>query len=304
MGSSGRRSALLTAMALALAAPTGADAAVLHDQTQHVGLNEVYSDDDSQDVYDDQSADDFTVPPGQSWQISRADVIGEIHPYLGAGPPQAVNVFIYAQAGTLPGAELFRQAGIAATNQPNYAIPVSGAPNLGPGSYWISIQQAGADFMVPSWTWFTSDVQVGNPAVYRQPRGGFYPQCTDWKPIPTCFPGDSPDLSWKISGTASSLPITQGILQRLRNGNAELTVDVAGPGTVALSGTGIKPATAQAAARMANTSLTFLIKATGKKRKKLKSKGKVKVSPSFTYTSPGATPSTATFNVKLVKRRR
>ena len=48
--------------------------------------------------FDSQSADDFTVPAGGNWNITRITANG-----IGAGVPTSVNVFFYTNASNLPG---------------------------------------------------------------------------------------------------------------------------------------------------------------------------------------------------------
>ncbi|HEX3563126.1 MAG TPA: hypothetical protein VHU24_09845 [Solirubrobacterales bacterium] len=296
-----RKIAALLGTVVAVALPAGAQAAVLHDQANNFGFYFNPSDDyrPSQNQYDNQLADDFTVPPGQSWKLSQVDLVGTAP---ATGLVSIVNAWIYGTAGTLPGAQLFQQLGIAATNQPNYSVPLSGTPSLDPGVYWISVQQTDAFNMTPTWDWKTRTVQDGNPAAFRNPPGGFLSgQCRDWTKMQTCFPSAAVDLAWSVSGTASSLPVTFGAVKRHRNGTALLQVTVPAAGTLTLSGMGIKGSSAQVAARKAASTVTFKIKATGKAKKKLKAKGKVKVNPAITYTATGAAPTTTTEKVKLRK---
>jgi hypothetical protein len=298
-----RKLGTVAALVLALALPAGAQAVVLHDQTDQLGFYSNPSDDyaTSQDALDNQLADDFTVPPGQRWQISRIDLIG-----TDDGPvPQVVNAWIYASAGTLPGAQRFQQLGIAATNYPNYVVPLSGAPGLdGPATYWISVQQTGAFYSVPTWAWRTRAVQDGNPAAFRNPGGGYVAgMCLDWTAQSTCFPSSAPDLAWSISGTNDSIPVTFGKLHRnARNGTAVLTVTVAAAGTLELGGKGVKASSAQIAARTSATKVTLKIRTAGKAKKKLNASGKATVKAKVTYTASGASPATSTRKIKLTKR--
>ncbi len=289
---------MLAVMTAALALPASTSGAVLHDQTNSVGFNSYASEDfqPSQDAVDSWIADDFAVPAGQSWTLSQMDVIGVDN----GGPPPFVNIFIYSTSGTLPGSELFHQSHIPASDYPNYSAPITGAPSLTSGTYWISMQEDGGGYQVPSWAWRGRLVQDGNQAAFRG-NMGWGNGCTSFKPLQTCFPSsDGVDMAWKISGAASSQPVTFGKLKRLGNGTAKLTVNLPGPGALALGGRGVKGASAQVAAPSAGT-LTLRIKATGKAKKTLNAHGKVTVKASFTYTAAGASPSTTTKKIKLTK---
>ncbi|MFN2612677.1 MAG: hypothetical protein ABR536_04825 [Solirubrobacterales bacterium] len=99
---------------------------------------------------------------------------------------------------------------------------------------------------------------------------------------------------------APSNAFTLGAVRRnKKKGTATLTVNVPNPGTVALSGKGIKPASAVSSAP---GDVRLQIKATGKKRRKLNELGKVKVNPSVTYTPTGGVAATQSRKVKLRKR--
>ena len=93
-------------------------------------------------------------------------------------------------------------------------------------------------------------------------------------------------------------------------GTANLAVNVPGPGTLALSGKGVKTqrvgreATASMAVTAAGT-VKLLVKAKGKAKHKLNKTGKAKVKVSVTFTPTAETavaPTTQTKSVKLVKK--
>lgn len=88
-----------------------------------------------------------------------------------------------------------------------------------------------------------------------------------------------------------------------KKGTATLTVDVPGPGELALSGKGVKTAGAVTAKTVPTAGeVELLIKAKGKKKRKLNETGKVKVSFGVTYTPTGGDPSAQSRKLKLKKR--
>jgi hypothetical protein len=99
-----------------------------------------------------------------------------------------------------------------------------------------------------------------------------------------------------------------GATKNKRKGTATLTVNVPGPGEISISGKGVKAASAAGASAAATVTapgaVTLLVKATGKKRKKLNRSGKVKVAPSLSYTPTGGDPSTQSTTLKLKKLRK
>ena len=92
-----------------------------------------------------------------------------------------------------------------------------------------------------------------------------------------------------------------------KKGTATVPVFVPGPGTLSLSGNGIKTqratrATASTAVPAAGT-VKLLVKTKGAKRHQLKKKGKVKVKINVTFTPTYGDPNTQSERVKLVKKR-
>ncbi len=98
-----------------------------------------------------------------------------------------------------------------------------------------------------------------------------------------------------------------GFQRNNKKGTATLTVDVPNPGELTGLGQGVSVA-AGAPAVLSNAvsagPAQLLIKATGKKKRKLKKTGKAKLNIAITYTPTGGDPSTQSATVKLRKRRR
>ena len=90
-----------------------------------------------------------------------------------------------------------------------------------------------------------------------------------------------------------------------KKGTARLPATVPGAGELALSGNGVKAARAAGAvvAKVVTApgAVQLLIKATGKKQRKLNETGKVTVKPRVTYTPTGGDPSARSRKVKLKK---
>jgi hypothetical protein len=297
-----------TAIAMAmLTAPTWAQAAVLYDQTDHAGtptadpnaMNFSPSNDLGAGVGADRTADDFPVPSGQTWSINEIDVGGA---YFGA-PPGTVNVFIYADAAGQPGAQLFGQSAITATGGPNYAVPLSGAPELTGGNYWITVQQAGAH-PADNWSWTTRTVQSGQPAKWITNTASS-PNCSmlnTWLTRTTCWPGNNPDQIFQLKGDVVTPPPPSNLFTlgkpklNKKKGTATEPVTVPGSGDLSLSGK-TRPVTGPG-------TTDLLIKAKGKAKKKLKRKGRAKVKVTITFTPTGGTSNSQTTTVKLKKKKR
>jgi hypothetical protein len=119
------------------------------------------------------------------------------------------------------------------------------------------------------------------------------------------FSGDNPGERVNVAAVVKpSNTFTLGApTKNKKKGTALLPVTGPGPGTLVLSGTGLQAQTA-AAKRSVNSAgtVSLVVKAVGKKRKKLNSKGKAGVAPTVTYTPTGGDPSTHSTQFKLKKR--
>jgi hypothetical protein len=93
------------------------------------------------------------------------------------------------------------------------------------------------------------------------------------------------------------------ISRNKKKGSAVLAVNVPNAGEVALSGNGVKASRAvEATAVTAPGNAQVVIKATGKKKRKLSENGKVKLNVAVTYTPTGGAASTQSIKVKLKKK--
>jgi hypothetical protein len=151
---------------------------------------------------DNQAADDFVVPKGRSWAITGVDVSGVF--YIDAGPATSETVIFYENRKGKPGKPV--RKGIFAdlngtNNAGNFAVTLPGkGVTLKPGTYWVSVV-ANMDFPVQGqWGWKVNSVQHGNPAVWRNPNGGFG-VCTSWDTLADCG-ATGPDVMFDLRGTS------------------------------------------------------------------------------------------------------
>ncbi len=111
------------------------------------------------------------------------------------------------------------------------------------------------------------------------------------------------DPALRINATAVVEPtntFTLGAITRnKKKGTATLMANVPNPGELALSGNGVKSA---GGAVNAPGAAELMIRAKGKKKRKLNETGKVKLKPKVTYTPTGGDPSTQSIKVKLTKK--
>ena len=81
-----------------------ATTAVLYDQMDAASGDHTVTSQDfeaAMDAYDDQAADDFVVPAGQTWSVTGVDVVGYLNSATSA-VPAAFNVYFYENAATTP----------------------------------------------------------------------------------------------------------------------------------------------------------------------------------------------------------
>ena len=319
MASVSRVVAFASALTALLVAPAWAGAAVLYDQTDNQGAAAtVYTQPNFSPSNDwgggegDRTADDFTVPAGQSWTINEIDVAGA---FMGS-PGETVNVYIYTDASGHPGTELLNESSVA-TGGPNYAVPVAFAPALEPGHYWLTVQLKGAD-QFTYWAWTTRTVQSGDPAQWVA-NHNVNQTCVAhdvWAARTACYSGSNPDQVFSIKGTDGTSPppppdnaITLGKPKlNKKKGTATEPVTVPGPGELSLTGASV--ASQRRARPMASKPVTaagtvdLLVKPKGKTKKKLKKAGKAKAKLTITFTPTGGTANVQTTTIKLKKKLR
>jgi hypothetical protein len=287
------------------AAPGVAGAEVLHDQLSGASESAAVNSQNfetSLDAYDDLGADDFVVPNGAVWRIDRVEVAAN---RSGTSEAQTANLFLFADAGSLPGGQIFAHPNLArGTGQtyPDLALPISDMPALPPGHYWIGVQ-ANRDFNPGSNNWFWADraPQVGLPAVWRQPGDGFGDGCTTFSIRSSCAYTESegtPDQAFRLSGTESRLDLLNAKVKSPKK--VRLTVDVPIAGTLQLSSGKLK---AQQIQVSGPGQITIAMKTKRSARAKLANEKRVKAQIDLSLSAPLGQPVTASEKVKLKPKR-
>ena len=152
------------------------------------------------DPFDDELADDFVVPGGQSWSVESVDADGVY--FNGPGPSASFNVRFYSDSAGLPGALVATRLAQAYVHAPpTFSVTLSPAVALSPGTYWVSVQ-ARQDFSpFGQWGWTDRTVQSNNGAAWQNPGGGFG-VCPTWTRKTTCIPtAGGPDQVYRLNGT-------------------------------------------------------------------------------------------------------
>jgi Ca2+-binding RTX toxin-like protein len=188
-----------------------ASAVPLYDQRDNDSANAVSSQnfEAAFDNFDDQAADDFSVPAGEAWTVDGVEAVGQ---YFG-GPAPSFNVFLYRDLGALPGALVASYPSVVATTDTagTVSLPISPPMSLTRGTYWISVQ-ANMNFVgappTGQWFWELRSVQSGDGSAWQQPGDGGGTGCTTWDTLTNCNPSLPPDLMFAIDGTSTACTIS------------------------------------------------------------------------------------------------
>lgn len=89
-----------------------------------------------------QTADDFIIPIGKTWDISSVATVGSYWNSTSPGPADSFTVQFFADMGGLPAeTPMFEQTGLSFTETSGglFEIPLNSAIQLNAGHYWISI---------------------------------------------------------------------------------------------------------------------------------------------------------------------
>jgi subtilisin-like proprotein convertase family protein len=164
-------------------------------------------------AFDNQAADDFTVPAGPAWQVTQVNVGGVY--FNGPGPAASLNVTFYNNSGTnLPGTVVAAFTNVTTfTGGPNFNITLPSAVSLpGGATYWVSVQVNQNFTPAGQWGWNTfGTTNIGFERAWQNPGGGFGTPCTNWGYGATgCGVGTSRNHSFAIIGNIPGGPLGTG----------------------------------------------------------------------------------------------
>ena len=199
-----RRAILTAGLAVAafVAGPASASAETLFDHVDATPPQSTLSQEfPSGAALDSLAADDFAVPAGETWTLERAQIPGTS---VGPVTTNQWNVAVYADAGGLPGTQVFTGT-LTVPGFPNPTIPLSSVPTLNPGTYWLAVQAIMDDGPgladAHRWFWSENDEQSGSRAAFQNPGGGVS-ACSTFGVRSTCLGSHpSPDQSFRLTGT-------------------------------------------------------------------------------------------------------
>ncbi|MDD2550726.1 MAG: hypothetical protein PHD00_11595, partial [Bacteroidales bacterium] len=133
------------------------------------------------------SADDFTVPVGETWEVAHINVLGVVNKYATSPDVDTVNVFIYENDAALnmPGTtEVYSATDIQTVDyrgDGDFYIELPTVATLSEGTYWLCVQPVRNHAEDGYWKW---EVQLsgnnGAPFYYKNPLHGYYYDADDW----------------------------------------------------------------------------------------------------------------------------
>ncbi len=153
------------------------------------------------DFFDSQAADDFIVPPGQTWDVTEVDVLAE---YDSSGPAASFHIFFYENgAGDLPGELVASRLENPYTGSNDFVITLTEPVTLPEGHYWVSVQARQDITQAGFWLWHNRTVQSNSGAAWQNPGNGFGTECVVWIRKVTCaaLGETAPDQVFRLVGT-------------------------------------------------------------------------------------------------------
>jgi hypothetical protein len=166
-------------------------AGALYDQYDNDSGNGINSQnfESAYDVYDNQGADDFTVPAGAKWKISEVDVAGSY--YNGAGLAVSQHVTFYKSKGGKPGKVVAEFDNVVGTDDGfgSLAIKLPSSVTLKEGTYWVSVQVNMDYASGGQWAWTNRTATNGSGSMWQNPGDGFGSGCVKYADEGGCTGG-------------------------------------------------------------------------------------------------------------------
>ncbi len=156
------------------------------------------------DAFDNQAAEDFTVPANTTWNITQVSTGGMY--FNGAGPSTSYNVFIYRNSATnTPGTLVANYNNLTYTGGANPVMTIP-STSLTAGTYWLSVQSNMSFAVGGEWAWGANGTTAtGLPWMWQNPNGGFASACNSWgNGAATCIVGTDRNLIFTLTGTSTT----------------------------------------------------------------------------------------------------
>lgn len=159
-----------------------------------------------------QSADDFTVPAGFTWDITAVHAAGTFfNANPNNGPIVSVEVQIWSAAANLPAAQLCAESGANGDTDPNMSLTLAGAcagiMPLAEGQYFVSVMAVMPFAPSGQLAWTPNNSTNGAEFAFQDPSSLTGNPCTTWGAgsttcgVTTTFP----DMCYTLDGSQISV---------------------------------------------------------------------------------------------------
>ncbi len=151
------------------------------------------------------TADDFTVPEGESWTIARIFAYG-----LAVRLPDVYNAtaVIYADDNGAPGKEVFSTGELLPEPEPlgyNINLLLEESVTLESGTYWLTVYPtANYEPNFSLWYWLSQEYLNGEEAHYKDEANFFGTTLIDWSPASESWAGLQRDQRFQLFGRTRS----------------------------------------------------------------------------------------------------
>ncbi|WP_299312874.1 T9SS type A sorting domain-containing protein [uncultured Aquimarina sp.] len=148
-----------------------------------------------------QSADDFTVPEGNTWNIDRVLAFGGLR---GTPSFDSATIVIFTDDEGLPGDEIYNSGGITPISEldnSNLNILLPEIVTLKSGKYWISVYvNLAFNPDTNQWFWASQDNVIGEETQFKDAANIFGLGATDWSTASLAFGREPSDQIFQIFG--------------------------------------------------------------------------------------------------------
>ena len=160
------------------------------------------------DAFDSQMADDFTVPAAHRWRITSITALGAY--FGGSGPASSFNVTIYKAQPIkgIPTTVVKTFTGVVPSVDSAGTVTLPLTPfNLTQGVFWVSVQANLDSNVGGDWGWENqATTRTGWTPDFRNPGNGFGTGCVTWSRELACTSTGGFGLMFTIYGTDTLLP--------------------------------------------------------------------------------------------------
>lgn len=174
-----------------------------------------------------QTADDFVVPAGDSWEISNVVAYGGAN---NSPTFTSATVVIYEDNGGVPGNEIYNSGSIVPDSDPsnpNLNLTLPSEVSLSSGTYWMSVYTNLAfNPNATQWFWISQNGGVGQEPHFRDNLDLFGTGSTNWTGASVAFGRPPLDQVFQVFGSIIPAAAAPGSRNADNQSLAELGMEV------------------------------------------------------------------------------